>query len=137
MGAAQVTFQDLALRQIHPSGSLLDGSGYKVLLERGEGDGTTRFHGQNLGNLGAAALYDLSRLEEQPCALDGRRLRPGGKCLRGRVNRQLRFGSATCCDAGIQAAIVRPIHVKKPIIFSRAPFTTGKIPIFFGAIRFD
>jgi hypothetical protein len=47
---------------IHPSGCLLDGRGHKVLLERGKGDGTARFNGQNLGNLDAAQLASYPHL---------------------------------------------------------------------------
>ena len=128
--------QHLALWQVHPSGRLLDGGGHKVLLERGEGDRAARFNGQNLGDLGAAALHDLGRLEEQLCSLGWSRLRPGGKCLGGRVNRQLRFRSATRGDACIEAAIVRPIDVEQLVIFSRAPFAAREVPIFFDAVHF-
>jgi len=106
------------------------------LLERGEGNCAARLNGQDVGNLGAAALDGLGCLEEQPCSLGRSCLRPGGECFGGCLDRQLRFRSATCSNAGIQAAIVRAEDVKQLVIFSRAPFTTCKVPIFLDDVRF-
>jgi hypothetical protein len=51
--------EDLALGQVHPANRLLDGSRNKILLERGEGNRAAGLEGENLGDLGATALYDF------------------------------------------------------------------------------
>ena len=136
MRARDIGLQNFALRQVHPADGLLDRGGDQVLLERCEGNGAARLDGENIGNLGATALYDLSRLEKHFGALCRSRLGPGRESFGGRIDCQSRLRAAACRDAGIQTAIVGSIHVEQLVVFCRAPFAACIVAVLFGAVDY-